>query len=221
MLTPVKSLSSTAALSLLGASNSNTSSASSTTSAGNGFEKMTGNTDDLFKAGAAIGKIIEIVAAMKSSSSSLAPTAGQRVYDGVGGYSETTIGQHASEINDSYALASKQRLAEASMDLVKRQAQGTGPEAERAKALVAATQNGTIQEIDMTPMGVTVTATITKYYDAHGKENGMSGTWDVRGLDDFMQKYTYRDDGGQRRDKATGKYASFSSDGNKYTYVLF
>lgn len=221
MLTPVNSFSNTTALSLLSTNRSDTSSISSKGGMGSTAQAVTGNTDDVFKAGTAIGKIMEIVAGMKGDDVSLAPSAGQRVYNRDGSYSETSVGQHPSDINDKYAIAARAQGAEASMNLVKKQAEGTGPEADRAKALLKAVESGTLEEIDMTPMGVTVTATVTKHFDAEGNENGMSGTWDVRGLKDFMDSHTYLDDGGQRRDKATGKYANFASDGNKYTYVLY
>ncbi|MFS8050668.1 hypothetical protein [Rhizobium sp. BR 314] len=214
MLTPVNSFSSTAALSILVASNPAATSASQSANQKSGVLPATGNTDDVFKAGNAIGKIIEIVAGLnKNNSSQFTMDGAQRTDSGGGVYTETKTGQGTvgSDV-DSDAHALQEATAAAA---------GTGPQADEARAYLKAAANGTIQKTDMSAMGVTSTMTRKVSYYADGRERGSSISWNTQGLDAFLQNYTTKGDDGLLHDKATGKYAGIAQNGTQFTYVTW
>ncbi|MGE7065295.1 hypothetical protein ACQKI5_27520 [Agrobacterium tumefaciens] len=177
-----------------------------------------GNTDDVFKAGNAIGKIIEIVAGMNASVSAASlkmftMDGAVRVDGADGEYSLTKTGTGTV---DSYEKHVQDALAFERM-----QAQGTGPAAERAKAYLKATAEGTIVETDLSAHGVSSTMTQTNYYYADGREKGSKETWNTTGLKEFLAANTYEGEDGTLRDKATGKYAAMNQDGTKFTYIVY
>lgn len=215
MLSSVSSLSGAAALSLLGASNPATSSNTQPSTAQKLLQDVTGNTDDTFKAGKAIGKIIELVAGMNKSGMDKPFTmdGAKRTDNGDGSYSETKTGQGT--------VTSDEELEQKGLELSERLAQGTGPDAQLAKAYLAAYANGTIRKTDLSSEGVTTTMTVTKSYYADGSDRGQTGSWNTQGLDAFLKAHTVTGDDGTLRDKATGKYASIEQNGTKTSYVVY
>lgn len=170
MLSSVRSLSGAAALSLLGASNPATSSNTQPSTAQKLLQDVTGNTDDTFKAGKVIGKIIELVAGMNKSDTQsgtdkpFTMDGAKRTDNGGGRYSETKTGQGT--------VTSDEDFIERGLALMEQLAQGTGGDAITARAYLAAYANGTIQETDLSSEGVTTTMTVTKSYYADGSDSG-------------------------------------------------
>ncbi len=214
MLTPVNSFSSATALSILSASNSGAMPAAQSGNPTNNLLAPTGNTDDLFKAGKAIGKIIEIVAGMnKNSSSQFTMDGAQRTDSAGGGYTETKTGQGTFGSDADLDMRALQAFEAA--------AQGSGPQADEARAYLKAVANGTVQKTDMSTMGVTSTMTKKVSYYADGTERGSTISWNTQGMDAFLQKYTVKGDDGLLHDKATGKYAGIAGNGTKFTYIVW
>lgn len=183
-----------------------------TAAAGQLLVQVTGNTDDVFKAANAIGKIIEIVAGMNSSDKIFTMEGATRVDGQAGEYSltKTGTGQFFSD-----AEFDKRSLAAA-----REQAIGTGPKAERARAYLDAMANGTIRTYDMSDMGVTSTMTQTNSYNSNGSDKGQSNSWSTKGINQFLGKYVViKDD--VMFDKATGKYAGISQNGTQFTYTVW
>jgi hypothetical protein len=197
---------------LFNVNNSAASSTSTKTDTKPSSLEVTGHTDDAFKAGNAIGKIIEIVAGMKSDNSLWNMDGAQVSNQAGGGYTETKTGQGTFETDDWAKQAAQDSLQE--------MAQGTGPDADRARAYSAASANGTIQRTDMSTMGVTSTMTETDHHYADGGF-GSTTSYHTQGMDAALQKYTYTDDAGILRDKATDKYAGVEQNGTKFTYVVY
>lgn len=69
----------------------------------------------------------------------------------------------------------------------------------------------------MSSMGVTSTMTKTNYYYADGTDKGEKVSYSTKGMDQFLQNYTYVDNDGILRDKETGKYAGINQNGTKFT----
>lgn len=174
------------------------------------LSEATGYTDDVLKTGNAIGNIIAIVAGMKSSESVGAFTmdGAQRTDNADGSYSLTKTGKGT--------VSSEQEA----MKFIIERAQGTGADAERMRSYLAAMKDGTLQEFDMSTMGVTSTMTQTSYYDADGRNSGTKGSYDTKGFAEFMEQYVVVKDG-QTYDKATGKNATVSQNGTKFTYSVW
>jgi len=222
MLSSVSPLSGVAALSLLGAVNPTASSNGQPSAAQKLLQDVTGNTDDTFRAGKAIGKIIELVAGVKTSDApaSLAShqlftmEGAQRTDYGDGSHSETKTGQGMS--------VSDQQFQQTVLDTMQQQAQGTGPNATKAKAYLATYANGTIQETDLSSaQSVSSTMTLTNTYYADGTGKGTGFSIKNQGLEGYMQAHTYMGADGILHDNATGKYASIIQNGTKISYVVF
>jgi hypothetical protein len=211
MISPVNSLSSSSILSLFGVSGS--SAVADTSGAGKLLNNVTGNTDDALKTGNAVGTIIQLVSDQKQSDTLFQMVNAQKAYAANGDYSETATGT-GTVITDAQmeqnSLASATELAS-----------GTGPQADRAKAYLDALAKGTIQQTDLSTMSVTATMTQTNSYYADGRDKGESGSYNINGLDQFLQKYTTVGDDGLTRDKATGKYATVSQNGTKFSYIVW
>lgn len=180
--------------------------------------QTTGNTDDVFKAGNAIGRIIEIVAGMKSDdgnrSIGVFTMDGATRVDGENGeFSLTKTG--------TGKVVSDEQMREFALEIKQKQAAGTGPRAEEARAYLKAAAEGTIVEIDLSAHGVSATLTQTNYFYADGTPKGESGSSTLKGLEEFLAAHTYRAEDGTRRDNATGKYASFNANGTAYSYIIF
>ncbi|WP_327212749.1 hypothetical protein U8Q06_34930 (plasmid) [Rhizobium beringeri] len=214
MVSSVSLFSSSQVLTLLGAGNTSSANAAVAPSTSQKLlAAATGNTDDVLKAGNAIGKIIEIVAGMNQSDQVFDMVGAERVYNDEGGFTETKTGQGTFG-GDAAAQAS-------ALDYFREQANGTGPEADRAKAYLDAYDKGTIRKYDMSSMGVTSTATITKSYYADGTQSGEGGSFQTVGMAEFLKQYTTVGDDGLLRDKATGKYAGIEQNGTKFTYSVY
>jgi hypothetical protein len=180
--------------------------------------QTTGNTDDVFKAGHAIGKIIEIVAGMKSDDANRSigvfTMDGATRVDGVNGeYTLTKTG--------TGKVVSDEQMREFAIEIKQKQASGTGPRAEEARAYLKAAAEGTIVEIDLSAHGVSATLTQTNYFYADGSPKGESGSSTLKGLEEFLAANSYIAEDGTRRDNATGKYASFNANGTSYSYIVF
>lgn len=177
------------------------------------FKDATGNTDDVFKAGSVIGKIIDIVAGLKQPDQMFSMDGATRI-DGSGGeYSLTKTG--------TGTVVSDAELQKRDMDLVRDQAAGTGPEAERAQAYLKALSNGTMHKTDMSSNGVSATMTQTNSYYADGRQKGGSDSFQVKGLDEFLAANTYVANDGTLRDKTTGKYAGVEQSGTRFSYLVY
>jgi hypothetical protein len=206
MISGVSSLS-TNAISLLFDTGSATDAAASTA-----VGEATGNTDDVFKAGNAIGKIIEIVAGMNQSDALFTMEGALRTDNADGSYMLTKTGTGLA--------VSEAEFFQNGLEKTRERAQGTGPRAERARAYLKAVEEGTIERYDMAKFGVTSTMTQTNFYNADGSDRGQTNSWDTRGMEEFIEKYVeIRDD--MMFDKATGKYAVISQNGTKFTYSVW
>ncbi|MFK4260036.1 hypothetical protein [Agrobacterium tumefaciens] len=180
--------------------------------------EASGNTDDVFKAGNAIGKIIEIVAGMNAAENAASVKmftmdGAARVDGDDGEYNLTKTG--------TGIVGSDEQQFQDGLAVKRWRAQGTGPDAENAKAYLKAAAEGTIVETDLSAHGVSSTMTRTTSYYADGREKGTKETWNTTGLKEFLAANTFEGDDGMLRDKATGKYASMSQNGTKFTYLVY
>lgn len=215
MISSVNSLSSSA-ISLLFSATPLQSEAANT-SAVNSSAQATGNTDDVFKAANAIGKIIEIAAKLggaeaTSSSDMFTMEGAVRTENANGTYTLTKTGTGKGVPDDHYAsraLASlKERAAE------------SGPRADWARTYLAALEKGTVVIHDMSEMGVTSTMTERQTVNADGSMRGSSTSWNTQGMDAFLERYTEIKEG-VMYDKATGGHASISQNGTVFTYSVW
>ncbi|MBO9169960.1 hypothetical protein [Rhizobium sp. L245/93] len=171
----------------------------------------TGHTDDAMKTGGAIGKIIEIVSGMSQSDKLFDMKNAQRAYAADGEYSETLTG--------TGTVATEAEMMKSAIAQATEAASGTGPQADRGKAFLAAAASGGIQKTDMATMGVTSTMTETDYYYADGRQKGGSGSWNTQGMDQFLEKnVTIKD--GIMYNKA-GDYASISQNGTEFIFNVW
>jgi len=215
MFSSVNSLSSSTISLLFSATPSQ--SQSSNTSAENSSVEATGNTDDVFKAANAIGKIIEIVAGMGGAKTIHFPgmftmEGAYRTENADGTYTLTKTGTGMGSTDDHYhskAMAS-----------LKERAEGSGPKAEWARSYLDALETGTVAVYDMSKMGVTSTMTERQTFNADGSMRGSSTAWNTQGMDVFLERYTEINDG-VMYDKATGRHASISQNGTVFTYSVW
>lgn len=177
-----------------------------------------GHTDDVMKAGNAIGKIIEIVAGMKASSAvddshMFSMEGATRTDNANGGYTlvKTGIG----------AVVTEDELIRRGVEMTQRHAVGIGPAADKARAYIKAVADGTLTVTNLDQYGVKVKMTETVYYYADGRERGGTGSYQVTGLDEFKSQYTFIGEDGYMRDLATGKYSSFNQNGTVFSYNVF
>lgn len=214
MVSSVSSISSSSISALFRSSSMETP--SSQASAVSLVGEPTGNTDEMLKAGSAIGKIIEIVSGMSQSAS-----LGMFTMEGA----ERTEGP-----NDGWSLTktgtgltmSEADFEQLGVEKMEKRATGSGPDAQMAKAWLAAKMDGSMEEIDLSTRGVSATMTMRDSYNSDGTQRGGSGSWHVTGLDEFLSANTYADPSGfGLRDKATGKYATLSMNGTQYLYTIF
>lgn len=183
----------------------------------------TGNTDDVFKAGDAIGKIIEIVSNKNQSATKSAAQVSSRDQWNMNGAQRTDLDDGGWEMTKTGTgqAVTQQQLDEQSTNSATEMAQGSGPKADLARAWLAAKSNGTLKQYDMSQMGVTSTLTKTDVFYSDGSQKSTMGTFNTVGLDKFFATYTYVGDDGMRHDKATGKYATTSQNGTDFEYYVF
>jgi len=186
--------------------------ASEATSSPIRFDEVTGNIDDVFRAGGAIGKIIEIVAGMNSSDGLFTMEGAERIEGTNGDYRLTKAGT-GKFITDSEQM-SKQ------LEAFTEQAKGIGSKAERARAFLKAAEDGTLQRYDMSKMGVTSIYTQTDFYRADGQQSGSVGRWNTSGMDEFLEKYVVIENE-MMTDNATGKFASLTQNGTAFHYWVW
>lgn len=208
MISSVNALSSSSISLLFGTTNA-TEATQTSSAAEKLLDQSTVEPTNLLAGANAIGKIIEIVAGMNASDALFTMDGAERIDGSDGEYSLTktgtgTVGADANDISG-----------------VQETAKGSGPEAERAKAYLDALSKGTIQKTDMSSMGVTSTMTKTNYYYADGTDKGEKVSYSTKGMDQFLQNYTYVDNDGILRDKETGKYAGINQNGTKFTYLTY
>ena len=212
MISSVNSLSSSSISLLFG-----TRSTTGTTPTGSPGERLltqaTGNTDLVLKAGNAIGNIIEIAARIKQSDALFTMEGAKRIDGFDGEYSLTKTG--------TGTVVSNEQLWQNGIDIARQQARGTGVDAERSKALLKAIADGSLEEIDLSAHGVSATMTQTNYYYADGRDKGVTGSWAVTGLSEFLKANTYEGEDGALRDRATGKYAAINQNGTQFSYIVF
>lgn len=182
-------------------------------SANPGATTATGYTDDVFKAGDAIGKIIEIASSMSSSIGMFTMDGAVRTDNADGTYSYTKVGEGRTISESDYA----RRDLEATME----KAREPGIEGVRARAYLEAINQGTLQTIDLSRRGVTSTLTRTVMYNQDGSERGSVDRFDTRGLDEFLEANTYVDETGTLRDRESGKYAGIRQNGTVFHYLIF
>ncbi|MDQ0419188.1 hypothetical protein J2045_000198 [Peteryoungia aggregata LMG 23059] len=186
------------------------------TSAANSSIEATGNTDNVFKAANAIGKIIEIVAGMGGSEAAsygmFTMEGAHRTENANGTYTLTKTGTGKGVPDDHYAATA--------MASWKEKAAGNGPKAEWARSYLDALEKGTIAIYDMSKMGVTSTMTERQTFNADGSMRGSSTSWNTQGMDAFLEQYTEIRDG-VMYDKATGGHASISQNGTVFTYSVW
>jgi len=180
--------------------------------------QTTGNTDDVFKAGNAIGKIIEIVAGMKSDDASR--SFGVFTMDGATRV-EGKNGEYSLTKTGTGTVVSDEQMKKFALEIKQKQAEGTGPRAEAARAYLKAAAEGSIEEIDLSAHGVSATLTQTNYFYADGTPKGESGSSTVEGLEEFLAAHSYMAEDGTRRDNATGKYAGINANGTAYSYIIY
>jgi hypothetical protein len=177
-------------------------------------QDVTGYTDDVFKAGNAIGKIIEIVSGMnaKTSTDMFSMDGAVRTDGSDGGYTLTKTGTGKGGADDQYA--------DQAMASLKKKAAGSGPQADWARTYLDAMASGTVTEYDMSTAGVTSTMTERDTYNADGSMRGGSTSWNTKGMDQFLaQKVEIKD--GVMYDKATGKHSTISQNGTVFTYSVW
>lgn len=184
----------------------------------NSLKPASGHTDDVFKAGNAIGKIIEIVAGMNASSAAddahmFSMEGATRIDNANGGYTLVKTG--------TGAVATAEEAMRRGLEMTQRQAVGTGPTADRARAYLKAVADGTLTVTNLDKYGVQVNMTETIYYYADGRERGGTGSYQITGLEEFKSQYTFIGEDGFRRDLATGKYTSFNQNGTVFSYNVY
>lgn len=216
MISSVNSLSSNS-ISLLFGNSAATRPGQSGSEAEQVFNAPTGNTDDLFKAGNAIGKIIEIVAGMNAAdtgtSAGTFTMAGAIRADGEDGeYTLIKTGTGRAGADGHYA--------DRAMASLKERAAGNGAAAEWARTYIDALAKGTVTQYDMSTMGVTSTMTEKQTFNADGSMKGSSTSWDTQGMDAFLSNHVEIRDG-VMYDKATGKHSTIAQNGTVFTYSVW
>ncbi|MFK4260082.1 hypothetical protein [Agrobacterium tumefaciens] len=230
MITSISNISSSSVALLFG-----TSGATSTASAASKLlADATGHTDDVFKAGNAIGNIIEIASRMKQDAASADKKVeveeinlpkdkgrellhGDNLLYGVKGTFTTTY--HADGGSTETFVGDFQGMT----DEMQRQFLINGLKADqstpRNRAALAAFENGTMQEIDIAELGFQTGATMTSdvYSDGSGY---MRVRIDQSGFNQFREQYTETKDG-VLYDKVTGKFAAIGQNGSKFTYMTW
>lgn len=181
------------------------------------LDAPTGNTDNLFKAGNAIGKIIEIVAGMNAADTGT--SAGMFNMEGAvraegedGEYTLTKTGKGRASADGHYA--------DRAMASLKERAAGSGAAAEWARTYIDALAKGTVTQYDMSTMGVTSTMTEKQTFNADGSMKGSSTSWDTKGMDAFLSNHVEIRDG-VMYDKATGKHSTIAQNGTVFTYSVW
>lgn len=206
---------STNSISLLYGTTSTTSVAEPANAAQKLLSDATGNTDNVFKAGNAIGKIIEIVANAKQADSNnqiFNMDGATRTEGQDGEFTLTKTGTGKGSPDDQYA--------DRAMASLKEQAAGSGPQADWARTYLDAMKNGTVTEYDMTTMGVTSTMTEKQTFNADGSMKGSSTSWNTKGMDQFLAQHVEIKDG-VMYDKASGKHSTISQNGTAFTYSVW
>lgn len=216
MISSVNALSTSSISLLFGTSDADASTQTSAGAAMSGSQPS-GNSDDVFKAGNAIGKIIEIVTGMKTAEADA--SAGFFTMEGAirtegmdGSYSLTKTGTGKAGPDNLYL--------DRAMASLKEKAAGSGARAEWARTFLDAMKHGTISKYDMSSMGVTSSMTERQTFNPDGSMSGSSNRWDTRGMDTFLEQYVEIRDGAMY-DRATGKHASISQNGTVFTYLIW
>jgi hypothetical protein len=198
---------------------------------------VTGNTDDVFKAGNAIGNIIEIASRMKQDAASteeekveveeinLADGEGRRLNEfnlnplyGVKGTFTTT--HHENGARTEVFVGSYMGMT----DEAYRQRWVDSLEADQStqanKTMLAAFENKTIKETDIADLGFKAELVSTTRYNSDGSATG-SVVFDSKSvIPQFREQYTETRDG-VMYDKATGKNAAIGQNGNKFIYYTW
>lgn len=133
---------------------------------------------------------------------------------------DNTDGTYSLRKTGTGTVVSEAELMQRSLRRARERAEGTGPEAERARAHLDALSKGTLEVRDMSDMGVTSTVTETVEYGATGRATGQRGSWNTGGMDKFLEQYVVIKDG-QMFDKATGKHAGIGQNGTSFTYAIW
>ncbi|WP_280171561.1 hypothetical protein [Agrobacterium pusense] len=190
--------------------------AAAATPANSSDKAVTGYTDDIFKAGDAIGNIIAIVAGMKDNKGARTDTAFSMegavktdTWDGGYYLRKTGTGMSDAVVSDPWGLED-----------AKSRAQGSGAAAEEAKAYIKAVETNTIEQYDMGHFGVTSTMTVWERHDADDRQSSGGGSFSIKGMDQF-----YKDcidmSSGAAIFKPTGQYAGVGQNGTVITLSLW
>lgn len=230
MISSVSSLSSSSISLLFGTSN--TSATAPATSATTLLGDVTGHTDDVLKAGNAIGNIIEIVSRMNEDAASagkkieveeldLPNDKGRKLnefdrellyglkgtftttHHGNGERTETFVGSFTGMTDEAYRQMTINSLKQDQSTL-------------RNQTWLAAYENGTIQESDIAELGFNTGAVRTTDYYSDGSATDRTHI-DTSGIAQFREQYTEMKDG-VLYDKASGKFASIGQNGSKFIY---
>lgn len=196
---------------------------------------VTGNTDDVFKAGNAIGNIIEIASRINQEDASakekvnveqinLANDQGRRLtefdlyplygvkgtftttYHGNGERTEVFVGSFMGKTDEAYRQIWIDGLKRDQSTLQKR-------------TMLAAFESNTIQETDIAELGFKSELTMTADYHSDGRAE-MRVNIDISAMLQFREQYTETRNG-VLYDKATGKFADMGQNGNKFIYYTW
>ncbi|MFK4260083.1 hypothetical protein [Agrobacterium tumefaciens] len=234
MITSISNISSSSVALLFGASSASSTDSAST--AAKLLSDATGNTDDVFKAGNAIGNIIEIASRMKQDAASadkkveveeinLAGDQGRSLSEfdgdsqwygvkgtftttnhGNGERTETFVGNAMGMTDDAYRQLAIDTLKKDQSTL-------------RNQTWLAAYENGTVQEIDIAELGFATGMTITTDHYSDGSAR-MHTSFNNSGANAFREQYTEMREG-VLYDKDTGKYAAMGQNGSKFMYFTW
>lgn len=195
--------------------------------------EATGNTDDVFKAGNAIGNIIEIASRIKQERASaekrvdveqidlpkgegrkLTEFDGDQLHYGVKGTFTTTYHGNGERTETFVGLAqgrTDEAFRQGTIDGLKRHQPSP-----QTQAALAAYENGTVEETDIAELGFKSSMTMTTNHYSDGRAD-LSVSFDLAPVFQFREQYTETRDG-VLYDKATGKLAALNQNGSKFIY---
>ncbi len=234
MISSVSNFSSNSVAILFGTSGA--TSTNSASAASKILADATGNTDDVFKAGNAIGNIIEIASRMKQDAASadekveveeinlsnserrnLSEFDGNQGWYGVNGTFTKTY--HSNGDRTDTFVGSAQGKSDQAWRQVMINSMKADQSTPRNRAMLEAFENNTVQAIDIAGLGFKTGMTMTTDYFSDGSSR-MSVNFDTSGADQFREQYTELRDG-VLHDKATGKFALLGQNGSQFIYLTW
>ncbi|TWC75764.1 hypothetical protein FB593_1283 [Rhizobium sp. SJZ105] len=236
MVSSVSNISTSSVALLFGTSGA--ASTGSSSAASKILADATGHTDDVFKAGNAIGNIIEIASRMKQDAAGAGGKkvevevidlandqgrilnefdGGQPLHEVKGTYTRTDHGngERTETFVGNFKVNTDEGHRQRTIDVLK------GDQSTlRNRTMLAAYENGTIEETDFADLGFKTEAVRTTEYYSDGSAHHHVALDSKSAVRQVFEQYTEMRDG-VMYDKATGKFAAIDQNGSKFTYLTW